>query len=262
MENQASFSSVSIDNAVYQPLTLSGAENENKVERLPFTMRFAKNEADLRKAVSIRYAAYARHVPNWAEQLRDPESLDFQDGVSILLVESKLDGRVLGTMRLQTNQYAPLPIETSVELPDCFAGRVLAQASRLGVVQERVGRVVKTLLFKAFYMHCLNAGIDWVVIAARSPLDRYYESLMYEDVFPEIGYIPLKHADNIPHRVFALEIATARERWATAAHPLYNLYLRTYHPDIDIGQQNNLPKFLQDFKHVQQMAHVSAAMPS
>ena len=36
-------------------------------ERLPFTVRVVRTDAQLRKAVAIRQAAYARHVPALAE---------------------------------------------------------------------------------------------------------------------------------------------------------------------------------------------------
>ena len=38
-------------------------------ERLPFSVRVVRGEGDLRKAVAIRHAAYARHVPDLAERL-------------------------------------------------------------------------------------------------------------------------------------------------------------------------------------------------
>lgn len=63
-----------------------------KEERLPFWVRLVRNEADLRKAVHIRHAAYARHVPDLAHQLQEPEATDYEDGVVVLLAESKLDG--------------------------------------------------------------------------------------------------------------------------------------------------------------------------
>ena len=190
------------------------------------------------------------------------EPNDFDDGVSVLLAESKLDGRPLGTMRLQTNVFRPLALESSVTLPDRFKGSVLAEAARLGVTQERVGRVVKTLLFKAFYIHCLNVGIDWMVITARSPLDKHYESLLFEDVFPERGYIPMSHVGGIPHRIFAHEIATAGERWADVAHPLYDLYFHTHHPDIDVGQQASLPTYLHELEDMRKDVLKRAALLS
>ena len=49
-------------------------------ERLPFTVRAVTDEDQLRKAVSIRYHAYGRHVPGLAELLRLPEPKDHEAG--------------------------------------------------------------------------------------------------------------------------------------------------------------------------------------
>src|SRR5512134_3017728 len=203
-------------------------------QRMPFTVRIASSEAELEQAVHIRHAAYARHVPALAELLRAPEAGDRDADATVLLAESKLDGEPLGTMRIQTNRSRPLAIEQSVALPAWLRQRTLAEATRLGVTANRVGRVVKVLLFKAFYLYCKRTGVDWMVIGARSPLDRQYESLLFQDVFPGRGFVPLAHAGNIPHRVLAFEMATADARWRQGQHPLYGLFCRTHHPDINV----------------------------
>ena len=173
-------------------------------ERLPFTVRVASDHARLRKAVDLRQQAYGRHVPALGELLRREEPKDRERGCIVLIAESKLDGQPLGTMRIQTNRHAPLAIEASVDLPPSLAHCSLAEATRLGVALGRAGRVVKTMLFKAFYLYCLAEGIEWIVIGARPPLDRMYESLLFTDLLPELGAVPLKHAGNIPHRILAL----------------------------------------------------------
>ena len=86
-------------------------------ERLPFTVRVVRSEEALHKAVAIRQAAYARHMPVLAERLRTPEANDHDSGSVVLLAESKMDGSPLGTMRIQTNRFNPLSIEQGVELP-------------------------------------------------------------------------------------------------------------------------------------------------
>jgi len=93
--------------------------------------------------------------------------------------------------------------------------------------------MVKTMLFKAFYQYCLAAEIEWMVIGARSPLDRMYQALLFQDVFPGQGTIPLKHAGNLPHRILAFEMETAEARWREARHPLLDLFVHTSHPDIE-----------------------------
>lgn len=206
-------------------------------ERLPFTVKIVHDDVALGKAVSIRHAAYARHVPAVAALLEKAERYDSDEGSVVLLAESKMDGSPLGTMRIQTNRYNKLALEHSVELPDWLQGSSMAEATRLGVSEGRVGRIVKIVLFKAYFEYCLAAGIEWMVIAARSPLDRQYEALLFKDVFPEGGFMPMRHAGNIPHRVLAFEVGSAEQRWAAANHPLLNFMRRTHHPDIDLGEE-------------------------
>jgi hypothetical protein len=202
-------------------------------ERLPFTVRVVRSEEALHKAVAIRQAAYARHVPAFAAKLSSPEPNDHDQGSVVLLAESRLDGSPVGTMRIQTNRFRDLAIAQSVELPAWLENRSMAEATRLGVGLGRTGRLVKTVLFKALYLYCVEAGIEWIVICARSPLDRQYEALLFEDLFPG-QFIPMRHVNDIPHRVLAFEVGTAQERWAEAKHPLYKFMVQTHHPDLDL----------------------------
>ena len=204
-------------------------------ERLPFSVRLVRNENDLQKAVHIRHAAYARHLPEFAQTLKTPETADAEKGVVVLLAESKLDGSPLGTMRIQTNEFRPLCLEQSVALPTWLKSLRLAEATRLGVTDEKGGRLVTTMLFKAYYEYCKQIGTEWMVIAGRSPIDKQYARLLFEDVFPGVGYIPLVHAGNLPHRIMSSNVDTAEERWAAARHPLFNFAFRTQHPDLQLG---------------------------
>lgn len=204
-------------------------------QRLPFTVRVVRHDRQLRKAVDIRQRAYGRHLPMLGQLLREPEPQDRDPGCVVLLAESRLDGEPLGTMRIQTNRSRALALESSVELPAWLGGASLAEATRLGIAEGRIGRMVKTMLFKAFFQYCVAEDIDWMVIGARSPLDRMYQGLLFEDVFPGRGFIPLKHAGDLPHRILAFEIATAEARWRAARHPLLDLFVGTRHPDIEIG---------------------------
>jgi hypothetical protein len=204
-------------------------------ERLPFTVRRVSDNEALGKAVSIRYAAYARHVPELADKLRLPEAADYDDDCIVLLAESRLDGTPLGTARLQTNQYRPLPVEASVALPDRMQGRHMAEVTRLGVDNGRIGRVVKSALLKACVMYCQQNGVELAIAAGRAPIDRQYEQLTFVDVFGEGEFVPLVNAGNMPHRVMAFDVQTIEERWTTLKHPLLNFFCHTHHPDIDLG---------------------------
>lgn len=205
---------------------------ELREEQLPFTVRLVLDEAQLAKALTVRQSAYGRHVPDLARNLGSAELCDSDPGAVILLAESKLDGAPLGTMRIQSNRHNPLLLEQSVTLPDWLQGRPLAEATRLGVSGGVAGRLAKTVLFKAYFLYCLQTAIEWMVVAGRSPLDRQYEALQFQEVFPGQGFMPMAHAGNIPHRVLAFEVNTAERRWREARHPLYDFVFRTRHPDL------------------------------
>ena len=226
------------DSPVLRPAIADPRAETTAVERLPFTVSVARSDEQLRKAVTIRHAAYARHVPALAELLKAPEPFDHDEDSVVLLAESKLDGSPLGTMRIQTNRRRALVMEQSVELPEWLQERRLAEATRLGVTLGRVGRVVKTMLFKAYFQYCQQTEIDWMVITGRAPLDRQYEALLFKDVFPGKGFIPMRHVGNIAHRVLAFDVETAEERWAAANHPLFDFVFRTQHPDLELRHED------------------------
>lgn len=209
-------------------------------ERLPFTVRVVRNDADLSKAVSIRASAYGRHMPEFGEKLRTPEVIDGEPGVAVLLAESRLDGTPLGTLRIQSNAYMPLKVEQSVALPRWLRDRPLAEVSRLGIVGGTIGRLVKIVLIKAAFQYCEQGSIDWAIVAARAPLDHQYDQLLFEDLYPEQGFIPMRHGNNIPHRVLGFEIETGARRWTEAQHPLLKFFVHTHHADIDVHVEHEM----------------------
>ena len=78
-----------------------------------------------------------------------------------------------------------------------------------------------------------------MVVTGRAPVDRDYERMQFKDVYPGMGYMPLKHVGNIPHRILALKVNSMRNQWLENQHPLYNFFFRTRHDDIDTGSRNN-----------------------
>lgn len=224
-----------------RPRPVREAAAGRPVERLPFTVRRVETEADLLKAVQIRHAAYSRHVPEFAQSLIRPEQADYDDDTIVLLAESKLDGSPLGSTRIRSNLVRPLSIEESIALPAHLQDKRLVEAVRLGIDDGRVGRLVKTALIKACFMYCQDNGIDYSVAAGRPSVARQYEQLMFVDLFPDDGPIPLRHAGNIPHRIMAFEIDGFEQRWTEARHPLTNFFFNTHHPDIDAGPRKPAP---------------------
>lgn len=211
------------------------AEDGMAAERLPFTVRRVATTADLMKAVQIRHAAYARHVPEFAATLVHPEAADLDPDTVVLLAESKLDGSPLGSIRIQSNRTQPLKLEESVELPAWLRSRRLVEVTRLGIEEGRVGKLVKLALMKGCFQYCEENAFDYLVVTARTPIDRQYEQLLFSDVFPGQPFVPLSHVGNMPHRIMASEIATAEQRWEAVQHPLLKFFRHTRHADIDVS---------------------------
>ena len=212
-------------------------------EWLPFTVSAVADAAELRDAVRVRQSAYARHLPTFAQTLGDPEPADAEEGALVLLARSKLDGTPLGTLRIQTNRHRPLDLERSMTLPPHLAHACLAEATRLGLAQGEGGRLVKAALFKAFYLHCRLGGVQHMVITGRTPIDRQYQRLLFEDVWTPNETYSMAHVSGLPHRVMHLQVQSAEARWQAAGHPLLQFMCGIAHPDIRLprGAQPNPP---------------------
>ncbi|EEF25908.1 conserved hypothetical protein [Ricinus communis] len=224
---------------IYSECITNSQINENShpavKERLPFTIRIASGDNDLQKVVGMRRAAYGRHLPEFASTMAT-EDIDHAPGTSVLLAESKLDGGPLGTMRIQTNLFAPLALERSIQLPAWLSNSRLAEATRLGVAGGTIGRLVKISLCKALFMYCAQNHLDWMIISARDPLDREYENMLFDDIWGKKEFFPMAHVGGMAHRVMAKPVALARTRWERVGHPLYRFVFLTEHPDINVQQ--------------------------
>ncbi len=209
-------------------------------EILPFTVRIVQDEVDLEKAIRVRHSAYARHLPVLAETLREPESLDHEKGVIILLAESKLDGTPLGSARLQSNQFRSLAVEQSIELPSWLDGKTMIEVTRLAITEGKAGRLVKSIMMKAMYQYWIENNTDYAIATGRAPIDRLYDQLLFTDLYPDRGFIPMQHVGNVPHRVMALSIETLEQRWEEVNHPLYKLFFHTHHPDIKLDNWQHI----------------------
>ena len=102
-------------------------------ERLPFRVRVASTDDDLQRVAHLRDDAYARHLPAALTQgLPQPDPLDREPGVAVLMAESKVDGELLGTLRIQTNRHRPLALQQSYALPAQMAQGAVRRGDTAG----------------------------------------------------------------------------------------------------------------------------------
>ncbi|MEI7445151.1 MAG: hypothetical protein WCK28_09705 [Burkholderiales bacterium] len=201
---------------------------------LPFTVRIVRTEEHLSKAVEIRAETYGRHHPDLAENLKAPEAADRAAFSLVLLAEAKDTGEALGTMRIETNTKSPLPIETVLPEESAYTSRTIAYVTRLGVYRGQFAQLVKLALFKALHRYCLACQIDWIVVGARSPMDRQFIKLGFSDVHAEGRMAIIASSGTVPARILSLETIRAEGLWRATEHPFYKFVFVDFTPDIQI----------------------------
>lgn len=221
---------------------------QERQEMLPFRVRIAESAQDIEGAVEIRAEAYARHVPSIGQALRRPEVDDLRPDVLLLIAESKLDGRVIGSLRLQHNFSRPLRVEGELVLPEIYRDKRLVEVRRLGVGNGTTSRAVTSALLKGLYEMCHAGRIDYLVFGARPSVASMYRAMHFDDVLGG-ETIALSYAENLPHSIFALPVRDADRRWRTLGYGLYDFMARTDHPDIRIDYERVFAMFRpgQDF---------------
>ncbi|WP_395669673.1 N-acyl amino acid synthase FeeM domain-containing protein [Rhodoferax sp.] len=213
--------------------TASTLNTPKHTETLPFVVRMAQ-QSELRDVAAFRAASYGKHLPDVARGLIDPEGSDYDLGCEVIVVRSKLDDSLLGTMRMHTNVFKPLPLQASIHLGDRFRQKRMMETTRLCIKGSPNASLVRTAMFKAQFHYCLENRIDWMLAAGRRPVDRIYESLLFADVLEPGRFYPMRHAGGIGHRVMCLSPREALKMWSVD-HPLHVFIMGTDHGDMDMS---------------------------
>ena len=200
---------------------------------LGFVLDLVSSSQDLLDACAVRAQAYGHHLPEMGHKLAEPDELDFAAGTSVFVCRSKAEGRIMGTMRIQSSACGPLMMEGSVRLPPWLSGVSRAEITRLAVL---VGAdpLIRLGLWKASYLFCVANRLDWMVVGARNEaLIRNYRRLGFVDVFGPDQLMPLAHTGGLPHRILSFDTTSAERRWGEMRHPLYQFVFETTHADLD-----------------------------
>lgn len=201
---------------------------------LSFTVRIARDGAELREACVLRAQAYGHHLPGLAQALAEPDAVDRLRGTVVLVCRDKASGALVGTARLQRSGGQPLPIEASLALPAALAAQSRAEITRLAIVAG-ADSLVRPMLVKACYLAAMASQTRLLVIGARSPgLVRIYRGLGFSDLLGEGRQVPLAHAGDLPHSVLTFDVVAAERRWREGRHPLYGFMVETWHPDLQL----------------------------
>lgn len=191
----------------------------------PMIVHVATTSMQLDAVCKLRSTAYGKHLPELGEKLQHLEHEDINGSSVILLVEHKYTKQPIATVRMQSNHTSCLMLEQSVQLPNLYSGKQLMEPTRLVVQTDKLSYALaaKLNLFRALYQHCIQTNIDYIVAAARPPIDKMYFGLLFDEIFPDM--FPMKHAANMLHRVLALDVKRAPDIWKEANHRWYNFMI-------------------------------------
>lgn len=213
----------------------SGVARDLSSSQLPFVVRIVRTEEQLRKVCEVRALAYGQRVPEFGASLREPELFDREPGSVVFMVDDKATGQTIGTLRIHSNAYKPLPVQGVVEVPDSLGSQLLVEVCRFSVRPGFNKTEVSLGLFKALYLYCLATQVKYMVVAAKRPLNGIYLSLGCEPLVGEQEqWVPLPYANHMEHSVLKFSVPRAEQVWYESGHPLYGFMSKTYHPDIQI----------------------------
>lgn len=209
---------------------------------LPFVVSVVSSASELDEAVAVRSSAYERHNAPGAARLRDAEDDDARADVVLLIARQKLDGRVIGSIRVQPNFAGSMKFERSAPLPADLTGRRGVELMRLGVANGTPGRMVTAALAKASYLICRRNGVEHIYVAGRRPVDAIYRSYQFDDLL-DGRKVELSYAPGALHSILCLPVRKAEERWQSRNYPLYSFMVLTHHPDIAIDDREVRRRF-------------------
>ena len=199
-----------------------------------FRVRVARTDADLTLALRARTGAYGRHYPDFATGLLEAEAADATPDSMVLIAESASTGMADGTVRIQTNFFAPVEIEDELELPERFRGMPMAQISRLGVRLGAGAVAIRLALHKATFLYCLARQVRWMLVSASPAMARQYVGMDFVDVYEDDRRVRLSSSAGMALRIMAFDVTTAERRWREQGHPLYSYMFEAYTPEIDL----------------------------
>lgn len=205
-------------------------------ESLSFTLRAAETHDDLSRACAVRAEAYGRKMPALRETMAMPDAVDASPWTTVFLCEDKATKQPIGSMRIQVcaRGAGEVELEKYVQLPERIRATSRAEITRLAAVAG-ADPFVRLAMWKAGYLYCVDRQIRWLVMGVRKPsLIRAYERMGARDVFDDGHGVQLAYAGDLPHRVFALDVADCERYWHVHEHPLLRFMTGTFHRDIDV----------------------------
>jgi hypothetical protein len=218
------------------PANMQQTIQPNRVQLLPFRIGVSSTAQDLAEVISVRSEAYSRHNAPGATRLKVAEEEDAGEDAVLLLARSKLDGGVIGSVRVQTRVVKPLMVESFMTLPAQIARGSPVELMRGSVRSGAAGGMVTAALAKACFLLAKACGFDHLLLGCREPVNLMYRAYQFDELLDGRA-IDLHYAPGVKHKILALPVNEAESRWKERNARLLGYMVHTSHPDIVVDYQ-------------------------
>jgi hypothetical protein len=203
--------------------------NSNLYESV--TIRAARTDSDIRTAINVRWQGYKKY-----EMFKDPdlEELDLSSNCTILLAEDS-SGVALGTIRILDRRYGPIELDRFINVDDLmpYNPRSVAEATRFSIPVTSRSRIVKHLLWKAYFNYCYENSIDLMLVSVKECAKKDYDFLQFVEL--KNGTYTHPSLGNLPHFCFYLETLKALTLYKERNHPMYHFFNEVKFNNIQIS---------------------------
>lgn len=194
--------------------------------------RVVRTQAHLEKARSVRVLRYKSW--GYANLVEQPDTMDYDPHAMVLLVEDRVSGLPLATIRVETGRGRTFHPAESFDIPERIPAQSSAYLTRLAAVPGPVGRKATLLVLKAAYRYCIAIEIKWMLAYAVPPMDRRYKSLGFSTL-PECPEpVPYPQNPDILGKLMACNLFDIERTWRESAHPNYAIFFGEPSSELEI----------------------------
>ena len=204
------------------------------VELFPFTVRVARNRAQLQRVAALKSSAYGRHKLIIKNSNSFIAELSAPDTYLTFVAEDKATGAPVGSVRVQNKAMHPYLFLKELKVPFHLSRVQSVCVSRLCVIRGPIGSLARNALCKAVYLYAVSMQCRYKFAFVDEARRRLYSTMGFVPVFKDDPELCLPSNDNIPFKLQVFDVASAESAWKGMGHPLYNFVLNTFHPDIEI----------------------------
>lgn len=204
-------------------------------QELPFIVKLQETQTELEQLVNLRCCCYGHHLPDFVDTCRSPQECDYYDSTSNLIVIDKVQGDLLGAIRMEISDEHEVSIQEGLDIPSEYKDGRMATATKFCIKPNAHMKLVRLAIFKSFFMSLVIHDVTHLIILCRRELETFYKkNLCDKDLYRDNPYRKLKSVGNIQHRVYGMTVDELYERWVSTPHPNIQFLTNIRHPDIKI----------------------------